>query len=104
MQQKNLAGCVMAWEWRCATAWASFSGRSVMTRHRLVALPLLVFVLGAVALAARGTGAQGEQYDLVLVGGRVLDPETALDASIVREEGFDRYGRPAKVCFEVEEF
>jgi len=25
MQQKNLAGCRMRWEWRCATAWASFS-------------------------------------------------------------------------------
>ena len=52
-----------------------------MTRHRLLALPLLVILLGAVALAARGRGAQGEQYDLVLAGGRVLDPETALDAT-----------------------
>ena len=46
-----------------------------MTRHRLFALPLLMFLLSAVVLAARGTGAQGEQYDLVLMGGRVLDPE-----------------------------
>src|SRR5256885_6107244 len=51
-----------------------------MTRHRLFALPLFVVLLGAAVLAARGTGAQGEQYDLVLMGGRVLDPETALDA------------------------
>src|SRR5881409_3660883 len=52
-----------------------------MTRHRPFALPLWVVLLGALALAARGTGAQGEQYDLVLAGGRVLDPETALDAT-----------------------
>src|SRR5881396_3640087 len=52
-----------------------------MTRHRLFALPLFVVLLGAAVLAARGTGAQGEQYDLVLMGGRVLDPETALDAT-----------------------
>src|SRR6266516_3072434 len=51
-----------------------------MTRHRRMALPLCVFLLGAAVLVARGTGAQGEQYDLVLMGGRVLDPETALDA------------------------
>src|SRR2546425_876476 len=25
MQQKNLAGCMMGWEWRRAMAWASFS-------------------------------------------------------------------------------
>jgi len=46
-----------------------------------VGFTLLVILLGAVALAARETGPQGEQYDLVLVGGRVLDPETALDAT-----------------------
>src|SRR2546428_10670444 len=51
-----------------------------MTRHRLFPLPLLVVLLAAVVLAARGTGAQGEQYDLVLMDGRVLDPETGLDA------------------------
>src|SRR5882672_6020306 len=51
-----------------------------MSWHRLLALPLLVSLFGAVALAARRTGARGEQYDLVLAGGRVLDPETALDA------------------------
>src|SRR5207244_12159629 len=54
--------------------------RRIMTRHRLFALPLLVVLLAAVALAARGPGPQGEQYDLVLEGGRVMDPETALDA------------------------
>src|SRR2546427_8286262 len=58
-----------------ATEWAR------MTLHRLVASPLLVALLGAVALAPRGTGAHGEEYDLVLAGGRVLDPETALDAT-----------------------
>src|SRR3989454_4596056 len=68
-----------------------------MTWHRLVALPFLVVLLGAVALAACGTGAQGEQYDLVLVGGRVLDPETALDTK--RNVGI-RDGRIAAVRVE----
>ena len=52
-----------------------------MTWQRRVVSPLLVVVFGAVALAPGGTGARGEPYDLVLVGGRVLDPETALDAT-----------------------
>ena len=68
-----------------------------MTRHRLFAFPLLGVLLGAVALAGRGTGAQGEQYDLVLTGGRVLDPETALDAP--RNVGI-RDGRIAAVTVE----
>src|SRR6266704_2322357 len=68
-----------------------------MTRHRLFALPLFVVLLGAAVLAARGTGAQGEQYDLVLMGGRVLDPETALDAR--RNVGI-RDGRIAAVTVE----
>src|SRR2546421_5942999 len=68
-----------------------------MTRHRLFALPLLVVLLGAVVLTARGTGAQGEQYDLVLMGGRVLDPETGLDAK--RNVGI-RDGRIAAVTVE----
>src|SRR5438445_13850176 len=68
-----------------------------MTRHRLFALPLLMFLLSAAVLAARGTGAQGEQYDLVLMGGRVLDPETALDAR--RNVGI-RDGRIAAVTVE----
>ena len=62
-----------------------------------VFLPLSVVLLGALALAARGTGARGEQYDLVLVGGRVLDPETALDAK--RNVGI-RDGRIAAVTVE----
>src|SRR5436309_14865025 len=68
-----------------------------MTRHRLFAFPLLVVLLGAVVLAARGTGPQGEQYDLVLMGGRVLDPETGLDAK--RNVGI-RDGRIAAVTVE----
>src|SRR6266478_3744982 len=51
-----------------------------MTRRRLWALSPLVILLGAAVLAAHATRPQGEQFDLVLVGGRVLDPETALDA------------------------
>src|SRR5881409_189214 len=68
-----------------------------MTRHRLFALPLFVVLLGAAVLAARGTGAQGEQYDLVLMGGRVLDSETGLDAR--RNVGI-RDGRIAAVTVE----
>src|SRR3989442_1847313 len=68
-----------------------------MTRRRLSTLPLLVILLGAAALAARGTRAQGEQFDLALVGGRVLDPETALDAK--RNVGI-RGGRIAAVNLE----
>src|SRR5690242_5192147 len=68
-----------------------------MTWHRLLAFPLLVIVLGAIALAARRTGAPGEPYDLVLVGGRVVDPETDLDAT--RNVGI-RDGRIAAVTVE----
>src|SRR5205809_2852707 len=49
--------------------------------HRLVAYPLLVVLLAVVALAPREIGARDEEYDLVLEGGRVLDPETGLDAT-----------------------
>ena len=52
-----------------------------MTLHRFVVLPLFVGLVGGVALASPGRGVQSEQYDLVLAGGRVLDPETALDAT-----------------------
>jgi cytosine/adenosine deaminase-related metal-dependent hydrolase len=64
-----------------------------MTVYRLVA-PFLVVLLGVAALASRGTHAQGEPYDLVLSGGRVLDPETGLDAT--RNVGIQR-GRIAAV-------
>src|SRR5437867_6874816 len=52
-----------------------------VTVHRLVASLLLVVLLGVAAPARRGTRAQGEPYDLVLAGGRVLDLETSLDAT-----------------------
>src|SRR2546428_5960509 len=68
-----------------------------MTRHRLFPLRLLVVLLAAVVLADGGTGAQGEQYDLVLMDGRVLDPETGLDAK--RNVGI-RDGRIAAVTVE----
>src|SRR2546425_12780342 len=68
-----------------------------MTRRRLSTVPLHVILLGAAALAARGTRAQGEQFVLALVGGRVLDPETALDAK--RNVGI-RGGRIAAVTVE----
>jgi N-acyl-D-aspartate/D-glutamate deacylase len=68
-----------------------------MTFHRRAVSPILVVLLGVVALAPRGRGAQREQYDLVLAEGRVLDPETALDAP--RNVGI-RDGRIAAVTVE----
>src|SRR5258708_10336841 len=68
-----------------------------MTRRRLWALSPLVILLGAAVLAAHATRPQGEQFDLVLVGGRVLDPETALDAK--RNVGI-RDGRIAAITVE----
>src|SRR5712692_6892505 len=67
-----------------------------MTRRRLWALLPLAILLGAAVLAAHATR-QGEQFDLVLVGGRVLDPETGLDAN--RNVGI-RGGRIAAVTVE----
>src|SRR2546429_7095809 len=52
-----------------------------MTSHRLVVSPYLVVLLCLVALAPHGLTTQTEQLDLVLAGGRVLDPETGLDAT-----------------------
>src|ERR1051325_1078330 len=52
-----------------------------MTSHRLVVSPYLVVLLCLVALAPRGPGPQSEPFDLVLAGGRVLEPETGLDAT-----------------------
>jgi dihydroorotase len=69
-----------------------------MTVHRLMASLLLVVLLGAAAVARRGTRAQGEPYDLVLAGGRVLDPETGLDAT--RNVGIQG-GRIAAVAAEL---
>src|SRR5690242_17634572 len=53
-----------------------------MNAGRLTACCLLGAVLGLVGTAPRGPGGGGrsQDYDLVLVGGRVLDPETGLDA------------------------
>src|SRR5207248_2078196 len=51
-----------------------------MTSHRLVVLPCVAVLLSVVALAPHGLTTQTEQLDLVLAGGRVLDPETGLDA------------------------
>jgi cytosine/adenosine deaminase-related metal-dependent hydrolase len=52
-----------------------------MNAGRLAACCVLGAVLGLVGTAPRGPGGERRQdYDLVLVGGRVLDPETGLDA------------------------
>src|SRR5712691_11154647 len=69
-----------------------------MTVQRLLASLLLLVLLGVAALACRGTRAQGEPYDLVLAAGRVLDPETGLDAT--RTVGI-RDGRIAAVTVEL---
>src|SRR2546430_1911929 len=68
-----------------------------MTSHRLVVSPYLVVLLCLVALAPRARTRQTEQLDLVLAGGRVLDPETGLDAT--RNVGI-REGRIAAVTVE----
>ena len=51
-----------------------------MTVGRLAACYVLTAVLGLVATEPRGMGAPIQADDLVLAGGRVLDPETGLDA------------------------
>ena len=61
-------------------------------REPLFCLRLLFFVLGVA-----GTVAYAQQYDLVLEGGRVIDPETRLDA--VRNVGI-RDGKIARVTTE----
>src|SRR5205823_4467993 len=68
-----------------------------MTSHRLVVSPYLVVLLCLVALVPRARTRQTEQLDLVLAGGRVLDPETGLDAT--RNVGI-REGRIAAVTVE----
>src|ERR1043166_3986981 len=52
-----------------------------MTSPRLAVSPYVAVLLSLVALAPRGPGTQSEPFDLVLAGGRVLDPETGLDAT-----------------------
>jgi dihydroorotase-like cyclic amidohydrolase len=61
-----------------------------MTTGRLAASYALTVVLGLVATGPRATEARSQEYDLVLVGGRVLDPGSGLDA--VRNVGI-RGGR-----------
>ena len=68
-----------------------------MTSHRLVVSRCVAVLLSVVALAPRGRGARSEPFDLVLAGGRVLDPETGLDAT--RNVGI-REGRIAAVTVE----
>ena len=68
-----------------------------MTSHRLVVLPYVALLLSVVALAPHGLTTQTEPFDLVLAGGRVLDPETGLDAT--RNVGI-REGRIAAVTVE----
>lgn len=65
-----------------------------MTSHRLVSSRYLGVLLCLVALAPRGPTQQTEPLDLVLAGGRVIDPETGLDST--RNVGI-REGRIAAV-------
>jgi dihydroorotase len=69
-----------------------------MTSGRLAAFYTLTAMLSLVAPWVRGTEPQSQAYDLVLVGGRVLDPETGLDAD--RTVGISG-GRIAAVTTEV---
>src|SRR6266568_3709687 len=68
-----------------------------MTSHRLVVSPYVAVLLSVVALAPLGRRARSEPFDLVVAGGRVLDPETGLDAT--RNVGI-REGRIAAVTVE----
>src|SRR6184192_4909728 len=68
-----------------------------MTSHRLVVSSYVAVLLSVIALAPHGLITQTEQFDLVLMGGRVLDPETGLDAT--RNVGV-REGRIAAVTVE----
>ena len=52
-----------------------------MTPRRLATACALAAVLGPLARLAPRAAAGAEQYDLVLAGGRVLDPESGLDAT-----------------------
>src|SRR5437773_11552904 len=55
-----------------------------MTRRRLTVTYILVAVLGGGVVSAGNRGAarlRGQEYDIVLAGGHVLDPETGLDAT-----------------------
>src|SRR5881397_1806253 len=68
-----------------------------MTRRRLAAACILAAVLGPLPRSAPRTAAPAEEYDLVLAGGRVLDPESGLDAA--RNVGVEG-GRVAAVTTE----
>src|SRR5438105_15051878 len=55
-----------------------------MTRRRLTVTYVLVAVLGGGVVSAGNRGVarlRGQEYDIVLAGGHVLDPETGLDAT-----------------------
>src|SRR2546430_7448986 len=55
-----------------------------MTRRRLTVTYVLVAVLGGGGVSAGNRGAarlRDREYDIVLAGGHVLDPETGLDAT-----------------------
>src|SRR5438552_4667048 len=68
-----------------------------MTSPPLVVSPYVAVLRSVVAPAARGRGARRQPFDPVLAGGRVLDPETGLDAT--RNVGI-RAGRIAAVTVE----
>src|SRR2546427_3413418 len=55
-----------------------------MTRRRLTVTYVLVGVRGGGVVSAgnrRAARLRGQEYDIVLAGGHVLDPETGLDAT-----------------------
>src|SRR2546422_10236977 len=60
MQQKNLAGCMIGWEWRCAMAWAGFSREEDDDPAPTVCVtPLYVSTQRRCARGSRGGGARG---------------------------------------------
>src|SRR5438309_4411601 len=57
MQQKNLAGCMIGWEWRRAMAWASFSRKEDHDRAATVCVTHLD--VSSQSRCARGSGGGG---------------------------------------------
>ena len=71
----------MTHSFRLAIAVATFARAGAARAGAAVAFTASTLAVGGLALALSGPAASAqERYDLVLAGGRVMDPETGLDA------------------------